>query len=284
LLNALTIDVEDYYHVSAFERCVSRAGWDSLAPRVVASTERILRLLDTHRVRATFFILGWVAQRQPGLVRTIHRAGHEIGSHGHEHRLIYDQSPDEFRADLKRSCDVLQNILGLRVLAYRAPSFSITSRSLWALDVLIEEGFELDSSIYPVRHDRYGLPGARLEPHRLERPRGSIWEFSPPVWRVLGWPLPIGGGGYFRLYPYALTRRGLGRINAAGRPFAVYLHPWEFDPDQPRLRAGWLTSFRHYVGLGRTADRFERLLNDFSFGTLSESLTELLGVGQHQAA
>jgi polysaccharide deacetylase family protein (PEP-CTERM system associated) len=283
-MNALTIDVEDYYHVSAFEHRLPRTQWDAMESRVVGSTERILRLLDQANVRATFFVLGWVAQRQPGLVRTIDRAGHEIGSHGHEHRLIYEQTPEEFRADLRRSRDLLGEILGRRVSAYRAPSFSIVPRSAWALDVLIAEGFDLDSSIYPVRHDRYGMPGAPLQPHRLERPCGSIWEFPPPVWRLFGWPLPVGGGGYFRLYPYAFTRLGLRAINAAGRPFAVYLHPWEFDPDQPRIRAGWLSSFRHYVGLRHTERRFVRLLRDFAFGTLSESLAGWLELGQRQTA
>jgi polysaccharide deacetylase family protein (PEP-CTERM system associated) len=273
LLNALTVDVEDYYHVSTFDRCVDRARWPGLESRVGASTRRLLDRLGDAGVRATFFVLGWVARRQPGLVRGIQAAGHEIGCHGYGHRLIYEQTPDEFRADLRRARDVLQDITGAPVRAYRAPSFSITGRSLWALDVLIEEGFAHDSSIYPTYHDRYGIPGAPLHPHRIRRRGGAIWEFPPPVWRCLGYPLPVGGGGYFRLYPYALTRRGLRAINAAGRPFAVYLHPWELDPGQPRLAPGWVRAFRHYVNLHRTEGRLVRLLRDFSFGTLSESLT-----------
>ena len=276
-LNALTIDVEDYYHVSGFEHIVARAEWDRYESRVVASTQRVLYVLERAEVRATFFVLGWVAQRHPHLVRSIRAAGHEVGCHSYEHRLIYTQSPDDFRDDLRRARDVLQDVLGEPVTAYRAPSFSITQQSEWALDILVEEGFTTDSSIYPTHHDRYGLPGTPLQPHEIRRTGGSLWEFPPPVWRILGYPLPVGGGGYFRLYPYALTRRGLGAINRAGRPFAVYLHPWEFDLAQPRLRPGWLRGFRHYVNLHRTEPRLVRLLGDFSFGTLSEALARWRG-------
>lgn len=271
-VNALTIDVEDYYHVTNFERCVRRAEWDQYPSRVERNTRRLLDVLAASEVRATFFVLGWVAERRPALVRAIRAAGHEVGCHSHLHRLVYDQSPREFRADLKRARGVLRDILGEEVYAYRAPSFSITTRSLWALDVLAEEGIRIDSSIYPTHHDRYGIPGTPLGPHALERPAGTLWEFPPPVWTVWGYPLPVGGGGYFRLYPYALTRHALRKINAAGRPFAVYLHPWELDPDQPRLRPGRLAAFRHYVNLHRTEDRLVRLLHDFAFDTLSAAL------------
>lgn len=273
LVNALTIDVEDYYHVSGFDHCVDRGDWDRLPSRVATSTDRLLDLLAAADVRGTFYILGWVAERQASLVRAIRAAGHEVGSHGYGHRLIYQQTPEEFRADLRRSLDILQDTLGEPITAYRAPSFSITSRSLWALDILIEEGITLDSSIYPIHHDRYGIPGTPLGPHRIDRPSGSLWEFPPPVWRVCRTAVPVGGGGYFRLYPYALTRMGLSHINAAGRPFAVYLHPWEVDPDQPRCRPGVLRGFRHYVNLSRTEPRLERLVKDFAFGTISEALS-----------
>lgn len=276
LLNALTIDVEDYYHVSGFDRCVSRRQWDEMPSRVGASTRRLLDLLAENGVRATFFILGWVAERQPDLVRAIHAAGHEIGCHSYAHRLVYEQTPSQFRVDLRLARLVLEDIIGERVSAYRAPSFSITKRSLWALDILLEEGFLFDSSIYPIHHDRYGIAGTPLYPHRIERPSGSLWEFPPPVWRFLKYPLPIGGGGYFRLYPYSFTRRGLEAINTAGRPFAVYLHPWELDPEQPRLHPGMVRAFRHYIGLGRTEARLQSLLRDFRFGTMSEALGEWL--------
>ena len=272
LVNALTVDVEDYYHVSGFDRCVSRADWDSIAPRLAIGTERILDTLDRAGVRATFYVLGWVAERQPSMVRAIRASGHEIGCHSHGHRLIYEMTPEEFRADTRRSLDVLEDTIGEAVTLYRAPSFSITRKSEWALDILIEEGIRVDSSIYPVHHDRYGIPGTPLVPHRITRPSGSIWEYPPPVCPVWGWPVPVGGGGYLRLYPYSVTRGLLERINAEGRPFAAYLHPWELDPEQPRIRCGWKQRFRHYVGLQRTASRLAKLCRDFPLSTLSDSL------------
>ena len=283
-LNALTIDVEDYFHVSGFEGCVDRSQWDDFPSRVADNTHRIMDILAAAGVHGTFFVLGWVAERRPDLVKDIRAAGHEIGSHGYWHRLIYRQTPDEFRTDLRHGRDVLQDVLGQAVTAYRAPSFSITQQSLWALDVLIEEGFLLDSSIYPTRHDRYGIPGAPLEPHRLERPAGTLWEFPPPVYRCAGYPLAVGGGGWFRLYPYAVTRGCLRAVNRAGRPFAVYLHPWELDPEQPRLAPGRMAAFRHYVNLRRTEARLMQLLVDFRFGTLSESLASWRSEGVVAAA
>ena len=284
ILNALTIDVEDYYQVSGFDKVVRREDWPSYPSRVEASTERILQRLADADVRGTFFVLGHVAQQCPALVRRIAEAGHEIGSHGTWHRLIYTQTATEFRDDLVRSRETLQDLIGQKVTAYRAPSFSITTASLWALDVLVEEGFTIDSSIYPVHHDRYGIPGTPLEPHRIERPAGTLWEFPPPVWSVMGYPLALGGGGYFRLYPYALTRCGLRAINQSGRPFAVYLHPWEFDPEQPRIPAGMMRSFRHYVGLRRTEPRLVQVLRDFAFGTISDALALTQQQEKRQAA
>jgi polysaccharide deacetylase family protein (PEP-CTERM system associated) len=274
-LNALTIDVEDYYQVTGFEKCVFRADWDRLESRVVANTHAVLDLLRSGGVHGTFFILGWVAERFPGLIRQIHAEGHEIGCHGFWHRVVYQQAPDEFRHDLQRARDALQDIIGVPVTAYRAPCFSITRRSLWALDILVEESFTCDSSIFPTVHDRYGLPDAPLEPHRIRRPAGSLWEFPLPVLRRLGHPWPIGGGGYFRLYPYSLTRYGLRSINAEGRSFAAYIHPWELDPDQPQLALGPVRAFRHYVNLGRTKSRLEKLIRDFRFGPIRQVLAEL---------
>jgi polysaccharide deacetylase family protein (PEP-CTERM system associated) len=274
-LNALTVDVEDYYQVTGFEKCVFRADWDRLESRVVANTQAVLDLLRSGGVHGTFFILGWVAERFPGLIRQIHAEGHEIGCHGFWHRVVYQQAPDEFRHDLQRARDALQDIIGVPVTAYRAPCFSITRRSLWALDILVEEGFTCDSSIFPTVHDRYGLLDAPLEPHRIRRPAGSLWEFPLPVLRRLGHPWPIGGGGYFRLYPYSLTRYGLRSINAEGRSFAAYIHPWELDPDQPQLALGPFRAFRHYVNLGRTKSRLEKLIRDFRFGPIRQVLAEL---------
>jgi polysaccharide deacetylase family protein (PEP-CTERM system associated) len=270
----LTFDVEDYFHVANFDELIPRWQWDTLEPRIEASTHKILAALERAGTQATFFLLGWVADRHRNLVRDIQAAGHEIGCHGYWHRLIYRQTPTEFREDLCRARDVLQDIAGERITAYRAPCFSITPRSLWALDVLIEEGFRIDSSIFPTRHDRYGIAGARTEPHCLHRPAGDLWEFPLPIRRVFGFPLPVGGGGYFRLYPYGLTRRALRSINAAGQPFVTYLHPWELDPEQPRLAPGRMRAFRHYVNLKRTEARLAALLQDFRFGTLTQALAQ----------
>ncbi len=269
ILNALTIDVEDYFQVSAFEHQVDRSEWSAYQSRVVANTHTILDCLAAADVRGTFFILGWVAEKFPDLVRDIHEAGHEIGSHGFWHRRVYTQTPREFRFDLRRSRDAIEVVTGERVTAYRAPSFSITRQSLWALDVLLDEGFTLDSSIFPTYHDRYGIPGAPLSPFHVRQGRTTLTEVPPTVYRCLGYPLPVGGGGYFRLFPYGFTRHALRAVNRAGRPAVVYLHPWEVDPEQPRVPAGRLTRFRHYVNLGRTRDRLERLLRDIPLGTLS---------------
>lgn len=271
ILNALTIDVEDYYHVSAFEAQVKRREWDRYPSRVVPNTERLLRILNGHGVRATFFVLGWVAQRFPELVRAIASAGHEIGCHGYWHRLIYRMSPDEFRADLKEARTVLENIVGSPVTAFRAPSFSITRESLWALTILAEEGFRLDSSIHPIWHDRYGIPDAERTPHAIT---AGLWEFPPTVLRLAGVNVPVSGGGYFRLYPVRWTAVCLQWINSRRHcPFMFYVHPWELDPDQPRLPGSFGARFRHYLNLASTRRKLEWLLARFRFGTMSEALT-----------
>lgn len=270
VLNAFTVDVEDYYQVSAFEKHVPRDQWDQWESRVVANTRRILALLDRRQVKGTFFVLGWVAQRHPRLVREIHAQGHEIGSHGYWHRLIYEHSPGDFRDNLRRSRNVLEDAIA-RVTAHRAASFSITARSLWALEILVDEGFSVDSSIFPIHHDRYGIPGAEPRLHRLATPAGPLWEFPPSVARIARMNLPVSGGGYFRLYPLFWTHYCLGRINRRGRqPFVFYIHPWEIDPDQPRVAGpSRLTRFRHYVSLGQTERKLDRLLARFRFGRVS---------------
>jgi polysaccharide deacetylase family protein (PEP-CTERM system associated) len=282
MLNALTIDVEDYYQVSAFEKDVARTDWDRYESRVVANTQRVLRSLDEAQTKATFFVLGWVADHHPELVREIHRAGHEIGSHSYWHRLVYEQTPDEFRADLVRSRDVLEQIVGESVTAYRAPSFSITKKSLWALEILCEEGFTCDSSIFPIHHDRYGIPDARAELHQLATPAGSLWEFPAAVMRIAGVNAPVSGGGYFRLYPLPLTIRALRSVNQRRKqPFVFYTHPWEFDPDQPRLRVGsWLSRRRHYLNLSSTERKLRRLLSAFSFGAIRDVIASVLPSAQ----
>ncbi len=272
--NALTIDVEDYFQVSAFESTAPRAAWERYESRVERNTLRILELLAGCGVRATFFILGWVAEHFPRLVRTIADAGHEIGSHSYWHRLVYDLPPDEFRADLVRSRDVLEQILGAPVTAYRAPSFSITARSTWAWEILAEEGFRYDSSVFPIHHDRYGMPQAPRFPHVIPCAAGRLWEFPATAHRMAGVNVPVGGGGYFRLYPFTLTTTLLERFQRRwGRPFLVYLHPWEFDPRQPVMPGiSRKARFRHYVNLHSVETKFTQLLRRFPFTTLSEAL------------
>lgn len=271
-LNAFTVDVEDYFQVSAFENHVRRTEWDSYASRVESNTRRLLALLDRHEVKATFFVLGWVARRQPRLVREIHAAGHEIGSHGYWHRLIYDQSPDEFRDDVRAARTVLTDITGDDVVAYRAPTFSITNQSLWALDILAEEGFSVDSSIVPVHHDRYGIPGADYGMHTIDTPFGRMVECPPAVARYGRFNFPVGGGGYFRLCPLHWTISRLKAINHKRRqPFVFYIHPWEVDPQQPRMDVdSWTSQFRHRVGLASTERKLGKLLGKFRFGRLCD--------------
>jgi polysaccharide deacetylase family protein (PEP-CTERM system associated) len=269
IVNAMTIDVEDYFHVSVFDGVVPRSRWDRLETRVCANTEKLLAIFDETGIQATFFVLGWVAERWPHLVRQIAERGHEIASHGFGHRLVYDQTPRQFREDVRRAKVLLESAAGTQVFGYRAPSYSITPRSLWALDVLIEEGFRYDASIFPVHHDRYGIPVSARHPYRIERESGALWEAPASTVRCGSMNLPVAGGGYFRILPYAWTRWGIARLNRVERrPAIFYLHPWEIDPGQPRLEAPLISRFRHYRNLDRTEARLRALLRDFQFGPL----------------
>jgi polysaccharide deacetylase family protein (PEP-CTERM system associated) len=278
-VNAFTVDVEDYFHVAALSSSITRESWPEREYRVEANTERLLALLAEQGVRGTFFVLGWVAERSPALVTRIAQAGHEIACHGLSHQLIYTQSPQEFRDETTRAKGRLEELLGQPVFGYRAASFSVTRDSLWALDVLIDLGFRYDSSIFPIRHDRYGLPGAAPEPSVLTAPSGrTLVEFPLSAASFFGLKVPVSGGGYFRILPYWLTRTGLRQINErGGRPFTFYLHPWEVDPGQPRIDVGAFSRFRHYTNLARTEGRLRRLLKDFAFTSMREAL-ELQGL------
>jgi polysaccharide deacetylase family protein (PEP-CTERM system associated) len=269
MLNALTIDVEDYYMVSAFAGRIRFSDWDSYDSRVERNTRKILDLLNERNVRGTFFVLGWVAERFPALIRELHDMGHEIASHGYNHRLIYDLSPEEFREDLRRSRGILEDLTGAAVLGYRAASYSIVRRSIWAIDILIEEGFKYDSSVFPVYHDRYGIPGAKRRPHVITRPGGEIIEFPPATLKFGKSVFPVAGGGYLRLFPISLTRHAIRRLNTREKQIAVvYLHPWEIDPDQPRMQGPLLSRFRHYINLDSTLPKLSSLLSDFSFDSM----------------
>jgi len=285
LLNALTIDVEDYYHVSGFESVVRFQDWERYESRVERNTNRLLDLLDEYHTKATFFVLGWIAARCPLLVRTIYARGHEVASHGYAHQRIYTQTPQEFRQETQQSKRILEAAIGQRIYGYRAASYSITRESLWALDILGEAGFAYDSSIFPIRHDRYGIPGYERFCHRITRQSGGeLIEFPLSTVQLAGVNIPIAGGGYLRLFPYTLIRWGIRRINVKERqPVVVYLHPWEIDTGQPRIHAGAVSRFRQYVNLEKTEGRIAQLLQDFRFGTVSTVLRDrglLVGVGQ----
>lgn len=288
LRHAMTIDVEDYFQVAAFNGVVDSAAWETMESRVERNTRRAIELFRQHDVRATFFVLGWVAERYPALVREIADAGHEVASHGYSHQLIYTQTPAVFREETRKSKQILEDIIQKPITGYRAASYSITPQSRWALDILHEEGFVYDSSLFPVRHDRYGMPDANPEPHILTTPSGGkLVEFTLSTLNIAGYRLPMAGGGYFRLFPYWFTQACLKYLNARGKPFIFYLHPWELDPEQPRFdNASALSRFRHYNNLDQCESRFARLLQTFRFTTVSDVLTDLrlLPAPVHEAA
>ncbi len=273
--NALTIDLEDYFHVTAFADQVSADDWGRRANRLQHNTDKFLELLAARGFRATFFVLGWVAEKYPSLIRQIADTGHEIACHSYQHRVIYQMTPREFREDTCRAQELLQDASGQRVCGYRAPSFSITKESLWAFEILADLGFTYDSSVFPVKHPNYGMPDAPRFPHRVNTSRGSIVEFPMATLQLGRNRAPFGGGAYFRLLPYAYTRWGIRFLNRhEGRPVCFYLHPWEVDPDQPRLHGSVTSRVRHYLGLRGAATKIQNLLRDFDFCPLSVLVTE----------
>jgi polysaccharide deacetylase family protein (PEP-CTERM system associated) len=277
----LTVDVEDYYHVSAFARHIRREDWPALERRVERNTHRLLDSFDAYGVRATFFVLGIVAEESSGLVTEICNRGHEVASHGYAHELIYNQTPQRFREETLRSKALLEDVTGKPVLGYRAASYSITTRSLWALEVLRDAGFAYDSSIFPIRHDRYGIVGFPRFPHRIGDDGAGMIEFPLSTVSLWGRNLPIAGGGYLRILPPAFTHWGISRVNQhEGQPVIIYLHPWEVDPDQPQQAVGWLTRFRHYRNLHRMEDRVTNLLGRFEFSTVARVLGLEKGVAE----
>ena len=280
--NAMTVDVEDYFHVSALAEVIRRDQWDDMEYRAEQSTNRLLDLFGKNGVRATFFVLGWVAKRSPELIKRIHAAGHEVACHGMTHELVYRQTPEVFRQETRDSKALLEDLIGAPVLGYRAASYSITARSLWAIDILCELGFRYDSSIFPIAHDRYGIPGASTQPGLMHAKNGaSIVEFPLSTAEVLGRRVPVAGGGYFRLLPYWFTRWGLRSINERQQqPFIFYLHPWEIDADQPRFNASLLSKFRHYTNLHVCEARLARLIGEFRFTTVKEVLRSQLEAAQ----
>lgn len=268
ITNYLTIDVEDYYQVSAFEQVIGHDKWENYTPRVENNTRIILDILERYNIKATFFILGWTAKRFPNLVKEIDEKGHEIGCHSYYHRLVYNLSPEEFKNDTQTAKEILEQTSGKQVFGYRAPSYSITKTSLWALDILQELGFKYDSSIFPIHHDRYGIPDAPRFQYKI--PGYNLVEYPISTCRLLGRKIPVSGGGYFRLFPYKFSKMALTKINKEGKSFVFYIHPWEIDHQQPRIiSASVISKCRHYINLTKTIKRFNLLLTDFDFSPIS---------------
>ena len=264
-----TVDVEEYFQVSAFERQIPRESWREFPSRVQSSMEKILELMAAHGARGTFFILGHIAVNHPQIVRMIAEAGHEIASHGWDHRKVTDLEPTEFRHSIRRTKQLLEDISGLPVLGFRAPSFSITRGREWALDILLEEGYAYDSSLFPVKRPGYGFAAGERDPHYLQVKGGRLWQVPPTTLRRLGANLPAAGGAYLRIFPFSLVRTAFREAERRGMPGTFYIHPWEVDPEQPRLPASLSTRFRHYTGLRKTLPRIARLLSEFRFTSIA---------------
>lgn len=276
-INAMTVDVEDFFQVSAFERYIARENWEKYTGRVEANTDRILELFSNHDVRATFFTLGWVAERYPGLVRRIVEQGHDLASHGWDHKRVTTLSRTEFSADIRQAKAVLEDVSGTVVTGYRAPSYSFTLDNDWAHAVLDEQGYEYSSSIAPIKHDLYGIPGAPRFAHHCAEDR--VLELPITTARIMQKNYPCGGGGWFRLYPYAVSKWAIGRVNKKDRQAAIfYFHPWEIDPQQPRIKGvDWRTKFRHYQNLESMELKVGRLLADFEWNTIPAVFSKELG-------
>jgi len=268
MMHGISFDIEEHFQVAAFDCAARRCNWNTQESRVERNTEVILEVLDQRGIKATMFVLGWVAERNKTLVKRIVDAGHELASHGYGHELITGQTPQIFREDVRLAKKILEDIGGKPVLGYRAPTFSITKETDWALSVLVEEGYRYDSSIVPIVHDYYGIPGANPAIHTLKTESGSIVEVPPSTCELWGFKIPIAGGGYFRLFPYYLLKKLLRRVEAQGQPLIMYLHPWELDPGQPRMRGSCLSQFRHYLNLDKVHGRLIQLLQDFPFGPI----------------
>lgn len=269
-VNMLTVDVEDWFQVEKYRGAIPRDTWATRELRVGRMVDRLLEVFAQRGVHGTFFVLGWVAERAPDLVGRIADAGHEIASHGWSHTAIWDLDPASFADEIRRSRAILAEQSGQPILGYRAPTFSVTRQTLWALDALVEAGYAYDSSIYPIRHDNYGIPDARTEIHQHEN---GLWEVPMSVWARGDLRVPFGGGGYLRLYPFPFTTHALKSLNARGTPGVVYLHPWEFDVDQPRVEGvSVLKTLRHHVGIRRNLDKVARLVEAFPFAPMGEVL------------
>ena len=278
-MHCLSFDVEEHFQVSAFWSEARRQQWDQYESRVENNTRKLVELLDQHGTKATFFVLGWVAERHPDLVKLLVGQGHEIASHGYGHELVTTQSPEQFRHDVRKAKNILENLTGSPVLGYRAPSFSITDESRWALAILVEEGYCYDSSMYD-RFQRSENASGNSGLVQIDTVAGKIWEISPSTLNVCGFQVPVAGGGYFRLFPYATSKAFLQRLEKQGAKLVIYLHPWEIDPEQPRMDGSWTSQFRHYLNLQKTEERLSRLLTDFRFGTMRDIVCPVSAIYQ----
>jgi polysaccharide deacetylase family protein (PEP-CTERM system associated) len=279
VINALSVDVEDWFQVSNFDDIVARETWDSLPSRVERNTRRLLDLFDSKGAKGTFFVLGWIAERFPHLVREIRERGHDLASHGFGHELVWRQSPEAFASDLQRARRAIESATGVTPRGYRAPSFSIDRRSFWAFEVLANQGYAYDSSVFPVRHPRYGVPDFPRTPTRLVTRQGKILaEFPLTTWRILRRNVGAAGGGYLRILPLSLLERAFDAMNDQGEPACLYVHPWEIDPDQPRVRVKGLGAFTHYTNLDKTEQRLRRLLSRSSFAPIEQCLQSSPGI------
>lgn len=274
MLNALTFDIEDYFQVEAFKDYIRFDEWPNYQSRVVENTRKIANILNERDVKATFFILGWIAERFPDIVKHLADDGHEIATHGYAHEMVYRQTPDSFEKDLLKSIKTLEEISGQKVIGYRAPTYSIIEESLWAFDILIRHNVRYDSSIFPIIHDRYGIPNGERFPHKITGEEGqTIMEFPLSTLRLWKWNFPVSGGGYLRLFPYWILKYGIQWLNQKSQPAIIYLHPWELDPEQPRIpNIPIKTKFRHYLNLRSTATKLRNLIRDFEFAPICEVL------------
>jgi len=278
----LSFDVEEHFQVAAFWSTARRREWDQLASRVEQNTRKVADLLSEHSTKATFFVLGWVAERHPGMVRELAQQGHEIASHGYGHELVHTQTPKQFREDVRRSRENLEDLIGRQVMGYRAPSFSITSQMEWAISVLIEEGYRYDSSIYNRFRGTRGVTMTGGGFYRLKTEAGTLWEVSPSTLNACGIKLPVAGGGYFRLFPYSASRMFLKSLEKQGAQLVMYLHPWELDPEQPCMEGPVLSKVRHYLNLGKTEQRLRWLLRDFVFAPINEVIQPIRAIVKRQ--
>lgn len=273
VINVFSVDVEDYFHDEAFRHLLTPEDWETLEQRVEPATRRLMALLEEFDVKGTFFVLGWVAERQRDLVADIHGEGHEVAIHGYDHRPIFAMSPKEFREDIRKAMSIVSDIIGAQILGYRAPTFSVVNDTRWALEILAEEGIRYDSSVFPIVHDRYGIPDADRYPYVEHLQAGDVVEFPMPTIRIAGRNLPFVGGGYQRLLPMAWVRWGMrSAVERERRPVMTYVHPWEVDPEHPVLDVGVLSRLRHYHGLSRVEGRLRDLLDSYRFGTAREVL------------